>query len=76
VVGVHASYVDTDLAAGIDAPKISPESVARQTFDAIERGNTEVLADERTRFIKSALSRDQGLIYPEVQEIWDGFTQG
>ena len=76
VVGVHASYIDTDLAAGIDVPKISPESVAQQTFDAVESSNTEVLTDERTRFIKRSLSRDQELIYPEVQEIWDGFTQG
>src|ERR1700728_1193193 len=34
VVAVHASFIDTDMAAGIDVPKISPESVAGQTFDA------------------------------------------
>jgi NAD(P)-dependent dehydrogenase (short-subunit alcohol dehydrogenase family) len=76
VVAVHASYIDTDLAAGIDAPKISPESVAQQTFDAVEVGSTEVLTDERTRFVKASLSRDQELIYPEVQKIWNAFTQG
>jgi len=27
LVAVHASFIDTDMAAGIDAPKISPESV-------------------------------------------------
>ena len=48
VVAVHASFIDTDMAAGIDAPKISPESVARQAFDAVEAGEIEVLADERT----------------------------
>ena len=36
-----------------DAPKISPGDVARQVFDAIETGAVEVLADERTRRIKS-----------------------
>src|SRR6202035_2909976 len=49
VVAVHAGFIDTDMAAGIDAPKISPESVARQTFEAVEAGEIEVLADERTR---------------------------
>jgi NAD(P)-dependent dehydrogenase (short-subunit alcohol dehydrogenase family) len=27
VVAVHASFIDTDMAAGIDVPKVSPESV-------------------------------------------------
>jgi NAD(P)-dependent dehydrogenase (short-subunit alcohol dehydrogenase family) len=76
VVGVHASFIDTDMAAGIEAQKISPESVAKQTFDAIEAGQVEVLADERTRFIKASLSRDQQLIYPQVQEFWNSITSG
>jgi NAD(P)-dependent dehydrogenase (short-subunit alcohol dehydrogenase family) len=63
VVAVHASFIDTDMAAGIDAPKISPESVARQAFDAVEAGPIEVLADERSRFVKAALPRDHELIY-------------
>ena len=63
VVAVHASFIDTDMAAGIDAPKISPESVARQAFDAVEAGQIEVLADERSRFVKAALPRDHELIY-------------
>jgi len=40
VVAVHASFIDTDMAAGIDVPKISPESVAQQTFDAVEAGES------------------------------------
>jgi len=76
VVGVHAGFIDTDMAAGIDAPKISPESVARQAFDAVEAGQVEVLADERSRTIKASLPRDHELIYPQVQEFWDALTQG
>jgi len=76
VVGVHAGFIDTDMAAGIDAPKISPESVARQAFDALEAGQVEVLADERSRTIKASLPRDHELIYPQVQEFWDALTQG
>jgi NAD(P)-dependent dehydrogenase (short-subunit alcohol dehydrogenase family) len=71
VVAVHASFIDTDMAALTDAPKISPQSVARQVFDAVEAGQIEVLADERSRFVKASLSRDHELIYPPIEEFWD-----
>ena len=77
VVAVHASFIDTDMAAlAANVPKDSPESVARQVFDAVEAGQTEVLADQRTRTVKAELSRDQELIYPPVQEFWDAVVQG
>jgi NAD(P)-dependent dehydrogenase (short-subunit alcohol dehydrogenase family) len=76
VVAVHAGFIDTDMAALVDAPKISPESVARQAFDAVEAGQIEVLADERTRFVKASLSRDHELIYPAVQAFWDAALKG
>jgi NAD(P)-dependent dehydrogenase (short-subunit alcohol dehydrogenase family) len=71
VVGVHAGFIDTDMAAGLDVPKISPESVAVQVFDAVEAGQVEVLADERTRSVKASLPRDHELIYPPIEELWD-----
>ena len=71
VVGVHAGFIDTDMAALVDQPKDSPESVAQQAFDAVEAGQVEVLCDERTRTIKAELPRDQELIYPPVQKFWD-----
>ena len=40
VVAVHASFIDTDMAALTDAPKDTPESVARQVFDAVEAGGS------------------------------------
>ena len=76
VVAVHAGFIDTDMAAGIDAPKVSPESVAQQAFDAVEAGQIEVLADERSRFVKASLSRDHELIYPPIQAFWDAARQG
>jgi len=76
VVAVHASFIDTDMAALAEAPKDSPESVARQVFDAVEAGQIEVLADERTRTVKADLSRDHELIYPPVQEFWDSAITG
>jgi NAD(P)-dependent dehydrogenase (short-subunit alcohol dehydrogenase family) len=76
VVAVHAGFIDTDMAVLVDAPKISPESVARQAVDAVEAGQVEVLADERTRTVKASLSRDHELIYPPIQEFWDEAVKG
>jgi len=47
VVAVHAGFIDTDMAALTDAPKISPESVAAQAFDAVEAGNLAAAAPPR-----------------------------
>ncbi|WP_055591232.1 SDR family oxidoreductase [Peterkaempfera griseoplana] len=57
VVGVHAGFVETDLSAWTDAPKVSPASVAEQTMRALAGDRLEVLADEATRERKAALSR-------------------
>jgi NAD(P)-dependent dehydrogenase (short-subunit alcohol dehydrogenase family) len=76
VVAVHAGFIDTDMAALVDLPKDSPESVAQQVFDAVEAGQIEVLADERTRTVKASLSRDHELIYPPIQEFWDEAVKG
>jgi len=76
VVAVHAGFIDTDMAALATAPKISPESVAQQVCDAVEAGEIEVLADERSRSVKASLSRDHELIYPPIQEFWDGAVTG
>ena len=76
VVAVYASFIDTDMAALTNEPKDSPETVARQVFDAVEASQIEVLADERTRTVKAELSRDQELIYPPVQEFWDAAVKG
>ena len=68
VVGVHAGYIDTDMTARITEPKISPEEVAAQTFDAVEAGRYEVLADATSRAAKAALSGDLGLLYPALND--------
>ncbi|HEX3618638.1 MAG TPA: SDR family oxidoreductase [Solirubrobacteraceae bacterium] len=68
VVGVHVGYVDTDLAAGIEADKVSPQLVASASLDALESNQPEALVDDFSRFIKSSLHDDQGLIYPGIAE--------
>jgi NAD(P)-dependent dehydrogenase (short-subunit alcohol dehydrogenase family) len=59
VIGVHAAFIDTDMARGFQAPKSRPEEVVAQVLRAIEAGAEEVLADERTRLVKGALSLEQ-----------------
>jgi NAD(P)-dependent dehydrogenase (short-subunit alcohol dehydrogenase family) len=71
VVGVHAGFIDTDMAAAVDDPKISAQEVAGQTLDAIEKGQPEVLTDEWTRHVKNSVATDQDSLYPAVQLSWD-----
>ncbi|MEU0031571.1 SDR family oxidoreductase [Streptomyces sp. NPDC006335] len=66
VTGLHVGYVDTDMTAKIDAPKVTPESVAAQALDGIESGAFEVLADDLTRQVKAGLAADLAALYPQL----------
>lgn len=56
VLGVHVGYMDTDMARAATGPKSSPDEVARTILDALEAGQSEVLADDLSRQVKHALS--------------------
>jgi NAD(P)-dependent dehydrogenase (short-subunit alcohol dehydrogenase family) len=56
VVGVHVGWMDTDMAAHVDAPKVAPAELVVQVIEALEKGEDEVLGDETSRFVKSVLS--------------------
>lgn len=71
VVAVHAGFIDTDMAAGIDAEKVSPESVAAQIVAAIGADAEEVLADPTSVMVKAALADDLKVLYPSLQAQWD-----
>jgi short-subunit dehydrogenase len=71
VVAVHAGFIDTDMAAGVSAEKISPQSVAQQIVAAIEADAEEVLADPTSEMVKAALPNDLTALYPALQEQWD-----
>lgn len=58
VVGVHAAYIDTDMAKHIQGPKSRPEAVVQQVLAAVEAGREEVLADEVTRNVKRGLGAE------------------
>ena len=57
VVGVYVGYVDTDMTAGVQAPKSDAADVVRQVLDGIEAGEVEVLADELTRTVRAHLNQ-------------------
>jgi NAD(P)-dependent dehydrogenase (short-subunit alcohol dehydrogenase family) len=71
VVGVHAGWIDTDMAADVPDSKISTGDVAAQTLDGVERGDEEVITDDATRQVKASLPTDQSSLYPELQQQWD-----
>jgi len=56
VVALHVGYMDTDMTRGLDAPKSSPDDVARVTLEGVEAGAFEVLADDISKQIKQSLS--------------------
>jgi NAD(P)-dependent dehydrogenase (short-subunit alcohol dehydrogenase family) len=66
VTGLHVGYVDTDLTAGLDVPKVSAHSVAEQALDGIETDAHEVLADALTRQVKAGLSSELSALYPQL----------
>ena len=57
VVGVYMGYVDTDMTAGVDAPKTAPAEVVHQVLDGIEAGALEVMADDLTRAVRGGLQQ-------------------
>jgi NAD(P)-dependent dehydrogenase (short-subunit alcohol dehydrogenase family) len=64
VVGLHVGFVDTDLTKKIDAPKEQPEDVIRRALEALEAGESEVLADEFSKSLKQNLSNGVYLTWP------------
>ncbi|HUS22083.1 MAG TPA: SDR family oxidoreductase [Aeromicrobium sp.] len=68
VLGLHVGFMDTDMTAGIDGPKSSPDDVAAQTLDGVEAGAHEVLADEVSRNVRAGLSADLTALYPALNQ--------
>ena len=68
VVGVHVGFVDTDLTAELDAPKVPPPAVANAALDALQAGEPEAVVDDVSRAVKAGLSDDQNTLYPQVEQ--------
>ncbi len=65
VTALHVGLMDTDMGAGIDAPKADPADVAAQALDGIAAGAYEVLADDVSRGVQAGLSKGVAGIYPQ-----------
>ncbi|MGO9905200.1 MAG: SDR family oxidoreductase [Solirubrobacteraceae bacterium] len=68
VVAVHVGFVDTDLTAGLDAPKVPAAAVANSALDALQAGEPEAVVDDVSRAVKAGLSDDQNTLYPQVEQ--------
>lgn len=58
VIGVLPGFVDTDMAAGVNAPKIYPSEVVRATFDALLTDQDDVYPGEQASRIAAMLLQD------------------
>ncbi len=66
VLGAHLGYADTPMTANVTAPKADPVDIVAAILDGLEAGEHEVLADETSRRVKSALSSPLSVLYPEL----------
>ncbi|MEV6859697.1 SDR family oxidoreductase [Streptosporangium subroseum] len=56
VLGVQLALTDTDLVRQVDGPKNDPRAVAADIVAALQKGESELLADDSSRHFKAALS--------------------
>ncbi|WP_369251701.1 SDR family oxidoreductase [Streptomyces sp. R41] len=66
VTALHVSYLSTDMAATVTAPKSDPAVVARATLDGVEAGVYQVLADDVSKHVQTALARGPEALYPQL----------
>lgn len=59
VLGLHVSFMDTDMTHGFDMKKISPQQAAEAALIGLEVNKEEVLADDFTRGVKRSLSNEK-----------------
>jgi NAD(P)-dependent dehydrogenase (short-subunit alcohol dehydrogenase family) len=71
VVGVFSGYIDTDMAASVSLPKVSPLQVAERTLVGIREGQNSVYADEKTEDTWKALKADPEGFRARIQQMWD-----
>ncbi|MGO4108967.1 SDR family oxidoreductase [Paenibacillus sp. YAF4_2] len=66
VAGLHVGFMDTDMTAGLEAPKTDPAEVAKLAIDGIEANSFEILADETSRKLQGALAGGVASLYPQL----------
>jgi NAD(P)-dependent dehydrogenase (short-subunit alcohol dehydrogenase family) len=71
VTGVYAGYIDTDMTAGLNAPKASAADISAAILAGIESGTEDVLADERARSVYAQLRKEEGPFDANMQTLWN-----
>ena len=65
VTALHVGYMDTDMADYVDpSDKVDPAGVAAAALDGVEARALEVVADDKSRNAKAALSGGLDQLYP------------
>ena len=59
VIGVHPAYIDTDMTAGIEAPKSTPQEVVALTLKGLSEGHEEVVISDISHAVKASLSSER-----------------
>lgn len=71
VVGVYAGFIDTDMAAHVRGPKVSPDQVTERALDGVCAGLDHVLADDRAQEVRTQTLADPADMERRMQERWD-----
>jgi NAD(P)-dependent dehydrogenase (short-subunit alcohol dehydrogenase family) len=66
VSGLHVGFMDTDLTAGVDAPKLDPAGVAALALDQLAAGVPEILADDLSKQVRAGLAGGVAALYPAL----------
>jgi NAD(P)-dependent dehydrogenase (short-subunit alcohol dehydrogenase family) len=75
VAAVHAGYIDTDMAAGVDSPKVSAQQVAARTLEGLREGRNSVHADQRSEEIWQKVRTDPEGLHARLQQTWDRLVE-
>jgi NAD(P)-dependent dehydrogenase (short-subunit alcohol dehydrogenase family) len=71
VVGIHAGFVDTDMAAFVPGPKTPAAQVVERTLQAIRNGEEQVLADASAEETWRNSRTDPAGLAARMQQAWD-----
>lgn len=75
VVAVYAGFIDTDMAAGVDMEKVSPEDVATATLEGLRLKKNHVRAGARAEQVWAAIGADSEAFEAQMQASWDAAHQ-
>lgn len=66
VVGAHLGYTDTPMTADLDVEKADPADIVARIYDALAAEEYEVLADQVSKDVRSALGGPLSTLYPSL----------